>query len=97
VQPTSDGAGDLGQPALDRHVYVLVVGPEREHALQELPFDLVESPQQGVTIVGRDDLPVGEHRGVRTRLGEILRPQAPVEVDRRVQALEVGVLGLVEA
>ena len=39
----------------------------------------------------------GEHLRVRARLRDVLRPQPPVEADRGVQALEVAVLGLVEA
>jgi hypothetical protein len=34
---------------------------------------------------------------VRARLREVLRPQPPIEVDRGVQALKVGMLGFFEA
>ena len=58
----------LGDPALDRHVDVLVAVGEREAAVAELALDLV---QRGVQLValGRGDDPLrGQHRGVRARL-----------------------------
>ena len=53
VQLAADRAGDLGQPPLDRHVDVLVVGPERELARVELRLDAVEPAEQRVAVVRR--------------------------------------------
>ena len=39
----------------------------------------------------------GEHRGVRARLGDVVGPQPPVERERGVDRLEVGVRGCGEA
>ena len=97
VQLAADRAGDLGDPALDRHVDVFVVGLERKAILAELEGDLVESRVQGV------ELAVVEHAGeeqgarVRLRLAHVLRPETPIEPDRRVQPVKERVLGLAEA
>ena len=53
--------------------------------------------EQRVAILRGDDLRARQHPRVRARLRDVLRPQPPVEVDRGVQALEVGVLGFAEA
>ena len=63
----------------------------------ELALDRIEPSQQRVAVRLGDDPARGEHRRVRARLGDVVRPQPPVEPDRGVQALEVGVLGLAEA
>ena len=97
VELAADRPGELGQAPLDRHVDVLVVRVERKAPVAQLELDGVEAGQQRVAILGGDDLPRGQHARVRARLRDVLRPQPPVEVDRRVQALEVGMLGLVEA
>ena len=43
VELAADRAGDLGEPPLDRHVDVLVVGREGERPLGELALDRVEA------------------------------------------------------
>src|SRR5262249_20845006 len=90
-------AGDLGQTTLDRHVDVLVLSAEREAALVQLALDRSQAPEQQVAVLGGDDAPLREHLRVGARLSDVLRPQAPIELDRRVQAAEIRVLGLVEA
>jgi hypothetical protein len=97
VQPASHRTGDLGQAPLDRHVDVFVVIAERKAAAAQLLLDPVETGQQLVAVLVGDDRPLREHAGVRARLRDVLWPQSAVEPDRGVQALEVGVLGLVEA
>ena len=97
VQPAPDRPGDLGEASLDRHVDVLVVLGELEAALAQLAFHLLQAGKQRVAILGADDRAVGEHPRVRARLPDVVRPQAPVESDRGVQALKVGVLRLTEA
>ncbi len=97
MQASPDRPRELGQPPLDRHVDVLVVGVEGEAALLQLGGHPVEPGEQRVAILRADDPAGGEHPGVGARLGDVLRPQPPVEPDRGVQALEVGVLGLAEA
>ena len=72
-------------------------GRNANSPLAQLALDVVEPAQQRLGVGVGDDAAGGEHAGVRARLGDVLRPQPPVEGDRRVQALEVGVLGLGEA
>ena len=62
MQLAADRPGDLGQPPLDRHVDVLVVGRERERAVGELALDGVEARQQRVAVVVADDPRRREHR-----------------------------------
>ena len=97
VQTPADGADDLRQAPLDRHVDVLVVGSEGEVAPAQLALDRLESFQQPVEVLRRDDPPCRQHPRVGPRLGQVLGPQPAVEVDRGVQPLEVGVLGLGQA
>ena len=70
------GPDDLGQPPLDRHVDVLVVGLERERAAVELACDAVEPAQQLVAIGVGDDPAGREHRRVRARLLDVVRARA---------------------
>ena len=91
------GADDLGQPALDGHVDVLVGVRERELALFELALDAVETVQQRVAVGVADDAGGGQHRRVRARLLDVVGTQPPVEADRRVELLEDGILRLREA
>ena len=97
VELAAHRPGDLGDPPLDRHVDVLVVGREREAVLAELGGDLVERRVQGV------ELAVVEHPGekqrprVRLRLAHVLGPEALIELDRRVQPVKERVLGFAEA
>ncbi len=56
MQPPGDRPRDLGQSPLDRHVDVFVVRVEREAILGELALDRVETGQQRVAVLVRDDL-----------------------------------------
>ena len=51
VQPAAHRARQLGEPPLDGHVDVLVVGREREAALAQLGLDGVQAGQQRVAIL----------------------------------------------
>jgi hypothetical protein len=97
VQAPADRTGDLRQAALDRHVDVLVVGGELKAVLGELRRDRLEAGEQRVAVRLGDDPPGGEHLRVRARLGDVLRPEAPIEGDRGVQVLEVRILRFTEA
>jgi hypothetical protein len=48
-------------------------------------------------VIGLDDPLLSEHLCVCSRLCDVLRPQAPIETNRAVQSLKIGVLGLVKA
>jgi len=96
VQLAPDRSDDLGEPPLDCHMDVFVVGLIRKRPLYQLALDLVQAGQQLVAVRVGDDPSGRQHPCVGTRLRDVLRPQAPVEPDRGVQALKVGVLGLAE-
>ena len=85
VELAADRADQVGQPPLDRHVDVDVVGRERERPALELDRDLVEPAQQGVALVLADDPGRREHRRVRAGLRDVVGPQPPVVADRGVE------------
>src|SRR5262249_43486658 len=74
-----------------------VLGVEGEASLLQLALDLSQAFEQRVAVLGGDDAPLGEHLDVGARLGDVLWPEAPVELERGVQPPEIRVLGLVEA
>jgi hypothetical protein len=66
VELSAHGAGDLRDPALDRHVDVLVVLREQKRAVRQLAPDLLQRPVKCIPILARNDPLAGEHRGVRS-------------------------------
>ena len=98
VQPAPDRPRQLRQAPLDRHVDVLVVRARTGSARSASSAATASSPASSASRSSLgDDPPRGQHPRVGARLRDVLRPQPPVEGDRGVQALEVRVLGLVEA
>ena len=97
VELAADGADEVGQPPLDRHVDVDVVGRERERPGLELGRDLVEPAQERVALVLGDDPGRREHRRVRARLRDVMRPEPAVVADRGVELAEDRVVRLGEA
>ncbi len=77
---------NLGDPALDRHVYVLVVVEHLEAPFAKLDLDFIEGAQQLCQLL------VGEHPSrpqgtcVRPRLPHVVRPEHHVEANRGVDA-----------
>ena len=88
VQLAADRPDQLGEPPLDRHVDVLVVGSEVELAALELGGDQPEPALELRELIGRDHPGALEPRGVRARSLDVLAPEAPVEADRGVDARE---------
>src|SRR5262249_46892677 len=88
VEPAARVARDLDQAPLDRRVDVLVAGGEPELAALELALDDREAGLDGGHVLGGQDAGRSEHARVRTRAGDVLPPEAPVEGKARVQALE---------
>ncbi len=74
-------ASELRDAALDRHVDVDIVGAEREAALGELLLDLVERGVDRGLVGLADDPLLGEHRGVRARLRDVVGPEAAIDVE----------------
>ncbi len=93
----ADPAGDLGQPALDRHVDVLVAGLEREVAGLELGLDPVEPVEQRLELVVVEDPGRAQRPSVGARLADVVGRQAPVEAQRGVELPEDGIGFLLEA
>ena len=93
VQAPAGVADQLGEAALDGRVDVLVAGREGERAVAELAGDPLQALVDGGGVLGRDDPRRAEHPGVRARGGHVLRPHAPVDRQRGVDAVE----GLVRA
>ena len=88
VQLAANRADDLGQPALDRHVDVLVVGAELELARLELGRDRVEAVEQGRELRVVDDAGAVQPGYVRAGARHVLGPEPAVVAERRVQARE---------
>jgi hypothetical protein len=97
VQLAADRPDDLRQPALDRHVDVLVVVAEGEATAVHLLRHPLEPAEQRVAVGLADDPGRSEHPRVGARLLDVVGPEAPVEPDRGVQLAEDPVLGLREA
>ena len=93
VEPPPGVADELGQAALDGGVDVLVARGERERAVGELAGDPLQALVDGGGVGGGDDPPGAEHPGVRARGRDVLRPHAPVDRQRGVDAVE----GLIRA
>ncbi len=88
VEPPAGVADQLGQAPLDRGVDVLVALAEHERARLHLGGDPDEPVVDRRRVLGRDDPLGSQHPGVGPRRGDVLRPQAPVDGQRRVEAVE---------
>ena len=97
VQLAPHRPGDLGEPALDRHVHVLVARLDHEAVLVDLRAHGLQALLDPGQVLVRDDPAPRQHPGVRERLLEVVRRQPEVERDRRVQRLEQRVLRISEA
>ena len=92
MQLAADRADQLGQPPLDRHVDVLVVGVYDEVVRIDLVADRGEPTLDLGQVAGRDDAGALEHARVRGRLLDVVRRQAVVVRNRRVERLEERIL-----
>ena len=88
MQLAADRPDQLGQPPLDRHVDVLVVGADVELAALQLGGDQPEPAFELGELIGGDHPGAREPRGVGARPLDVLAPEAPVEADRGVDARE---------
>ena len=88
VEPAARVARDLDQAPLHGGMDVLVAGGERELAGLELGLDAGQAGVDGGHVLGRQDAGGPEHARVRPRAGQVLAPQAPVQRQAVVQALE---------
>jgi len=87
------GAGvsrELGQPALDGHVHVLVGVGRRERAGLDLAADGRQADLDRRELLGREHAGPAQRPRVRDRALDVLGPQAPVERQRAVQRHERG-------
>ncbi len=79
------GAEPLQQAALQSGVHVLVGDGAGEGAVGHVGFELVESGDHAVELFGREQAGLVEHAGVGAGARDVVRREAPVEVDRRRQ------------
>ena len=77
-----DVAGDLGDPALDGGVDVLVVGGEHERPAAQLPLHLVECGQQPATSLGVEQPAPAEAPDMGPGAGQVVEGQPPVDSAR---------------
>jgi hypothetical protein len=88
VDLAADAADDLGQPAFDRHVDVLVVGVHLEAAGVDLGANGLEAALELGELAGVDDRAAREHPHVRERLLDVVGGEPEVEADRPVEGVE---------
>jgi hypothetical protein len=72
-------------------VHVLERVVPRELAARELGRDVVERVGDLLRVTRRQEPARLEHARVRLRSGDVVRQEAPIEVDRRVHARRVGI------
>jgi hypothetical protein len=79
VELAAHRSDDLGEPALDRHVDILVVRRGLEGAGLDLSPYLLQPPHERGAVLVADDLSPSEHPYVRERLLDVVRGEAAVE------------------
>ena len=90
VQPGAGVADELGQPALDGHVHVLVGVGRDEGAGLDLAADGGEAGLDGLELGRAQDAGAPQRPRVRDGALDVLGPEAPVERQRAVQRHERG-------
>ena len=88
VQAPARVAHQLCEPPLDRRVDVLVPLAEGEVPARQLVLDAREAGRDGVGVLAGDDPLCGQHARVRPRGRQVLGPEAAVDVERGVEAVE---------
>lgn len=88
------GAQPLQQAALQRGVHVLVGDGAGEGAVGDVRFEPVQAFEHPRQLVVREQPGLVQHARVRTRTGDVVRREPPVEVDGRGQ-LRQGLGGTV--
>ena len=91
VELAADRPDELGQPALDRHVDVLVAAARTRRSPASSSAATASRPAQQLVGLGLlEDARLGQHRHVRLGLAHVVGRQAPVEADRGVQRWKTG-------
>ncbi len=86
-------ADDLGQTPLDGHVDILVRQRPGEGAVEHLSGHPVQSLQDAIALLARQDADVCQHAHVSARAGDVEGRQNVVERDGSIEALEKGCRG----
>src|SRR5579859_5857989 len=81
---------DLGQPALDHGVNVLIGVDEIEIARVELALDAPQSTLDRGKLGGLDDPGRGQATGVGDAAGDVIRIEIEVDLERGGEALQLG-------
>ncbi len=88
VQPPAGVADQLGEPALDGGVDVLVGRLDVEGPVTELGLDALEPVGDGPPVIRAEHPRRDQHLRVSPRAGDVLCPHARVDRKRGVQAVE---------
>ncbi len=88
VEPRAGVADELGEPALDGHVHVLVGVGRDEGAGLDLAAHGGEAVLHGLELVRAQDAGAAQRPRVRHRALDVLGPEAPVKRQRAVQRHE---------
>ena len=97
VQLPGQGPDHLAQAPLDRHVDVLVVGLELELPALHLGPDLLQARVERLQLGRAQHAHRQQRPGMGPRLVDVIRGEAPVELDRAVQPPETGIGRFVES
>ena len=91
VQAACSRAHKVAQTRFHVHVDVFEVAAEREGAVHEFLFHLVQPVEDFGQVVACDNAAVGQHLSVGTAAGNVLPGQALIEVDGNVDCFHDGV------
>jgi hypothetical protein len=70
------------QAAFDRHVYVFELGPGPVNARRQVVPDPVQSAQDQIQVLGRQQPDLGQHPGVRPATFQVLPPHMQIDIER---------------
>jgi hypothetical protein len=88
VELAADGADELGQPALDRHVDVFVAALEAERVRLELLADALEPAAQATPLGRRQELGAHQRLHVRQAALDVVRPELAIDRERAGELLD---------
>src|SRR4051794_28135769 len=91
MEPPGRLADNLAEARLDIHMDVLESARERECPGGDLALYLLEAPPNLRRVRMRDDPLFRQHLRMRLGAADVLRVEAPVEVDRGVDLLHHGI------
>src|SRR5690606_30689128 len=97
VELAAHGSDDLGQACFDIHVHVFAHRIPNELSSLNLPGDLVESGDDALRFLLRDDAGTRQAASVRLRTFDVDLPQGRIHCNARIELLHGIIDGLREA